>query len=247
MDTHLGHPPWPTEAAALVTLQEALAQAAPPPWTPAETLGRVAGCFVTFPRGGKGDGARGDPGWAGAALVEDGALVAAVAVRGEAGAPYAAGLLALREGPLLEAAVRALPALPDLLLVNATGRDHPRGAGLALHLGARLGIPSVGVTHDALFAQGAEPGPERGARSPLLLEDTLVGYWLRTSAGARPLAVHAGWRTTPMTAVVLVLACSGPGRTPLPLREARRAARTARAHDPDGRVARATGGGSVSA
>ncbi|MBV8941103.1 MAG: endonuclease V [Solirubrobacterales bacterium] len=42
------------------------------------------------------------------------------------------GTLALREGRLLEAAVRALPAMPDVLLVNATGRDHPRGAGLAV-------------------------------------------------------------------------------------------------------------------
>jgi hypothetical protein len=51
------------------------------------------------------------------------------------------------EGPLLEAAVRALPAQPDVLLVDATGRDHPRRGGLALHLGAALDLPTVGVTH----------------------------------------------------------------------------------------------------
>ena len=55
----------------------------------------------------------------------------------------------MREGPLLEAAVRALEVEPDLLLVNATDRDHPRRAGLALHLGALLDLPTVGVTHGA--------------------------------------------------------------------------------------------------
>jgi deoxyribonuclease V len=54
-----------------------------------------------------------------------------VVVSGEAGAPYLPGLLALREGALLEAAVRALPRPPEVLLVDATGRDHPRRAGLA--------------------------------------------------------------------------------------------------------------------
>jgi deoxyinosine 3'endonuclease (endonuclease V) len=42
--------------------------------------------------------------------------------------------------------VRALPVVPEVLVVNATGRDHPRRAGLALHLGAVLRLPTVGVT-----------------------------------------------------------------------------------------------------
>jgi len=53
-------------------------------------------------------------------------------------------MLALREGLLLEQAMRALPIAPEVLVVNATGRDHPRRAGLALHLGAVLGLPTVG-------------------------------------------------------------------------------------------------------
>jgi len=53
-------------------------------------------------------------------------------------------MLALREGLLLEQAMGALPIAPEVLVVNATGRDHPRRAGLALHLGAVLGLPTVG-------------------------------------------------------------------------------------------------------
>src|SRR5581483_3570474 len=114
---------------------------------------------------------------------------------------YEAGLLALREGPLLEAAVRGLSAVPDVLLVDATGRDHPRRAGLALQLGAVLGIPSVGLTDRPLLARGDEPEDERGAASPLEIDGDRVGYLLRTKRGARPICVHAAWRTMPEAAL----------------------------------------------
>jgi deoxyribonuclease V len=76
---------------------------------------------------------------------------------------------------------------------------------------------------------GDWPPDETGARSPLLLDGEVVGYWLRTHAGTRPLAVHAGWRTDAGTAVELVLGGCRGRRTPEPIRLARRAARLARA------------------
>ena len=156
-------------------------------------------------------------------------VVGEAAVDGRAGWAYVAGLLALREGPVLEAAVRALPAQPDVLLVDATGRDHPRGAGLALHLGAVLDIPTVGITHRPLLASGEWPAAEaKGSASPLRLGGETVGAWLRTRAGARPLAVHAGWRTDVECAIAVALAAARGHRTPDALRAARRLARAAR-------------------
>ena len=206
-------------------VQEELGAATPSLWRP-RGQAVVAACFVCFEQVSAGPGAIGDPGWAGAAL----AGVTAIAT-GAAPAEYEAGLLALREGPLLEQALRRLAATPDVVLVNATGRDHPRGAGLALHLGAIVDAPTVGVTHRTLLADGEWPPDERGATSPLLVDGELVGYWLRTRRGARPLAVHAAWRTGPDTAVEVVLAATGDNRTPEPLRAARRAARLARAQE----------------
>lgn len=212
--------------------QARLSVASPEPWHPADgVLQAVAGCFVCFPRGKDGAGAPGDPAWAAAALLVGGRLVDAAVVRGQAGAAYEPGLLALREGPLLEAAVRRLRAVPEVLIVNATGRDHPRRAGLALHLGARLSVPTVGVTTRPLLADGPWPADAPGATGPLKIGDELVGYWLRTQRGARPLAVHAAWRTDPESAVAVVLAVTAGSRTPEPLRLARRAARQARADD----------------
>jgi deoxyribonuclease V len=218
---------WATTADELIACQEELWAARPAPWTPPSTCG-IGGCFVCFPRGQSGRGDRGDRAWAAAARVRDGVPAVAVVER-HAGAPYVPGLLALREGPLLEAAVRALPAAPDVLLVDATGRDHPRHAGLATMLGAVLDLPTVGVTHRPLAAQGAWPAEERGATAPLLLDGEVVGAWLRVRARSRPLAVHPAWRTELDVAVAVVLAATKRARTPEPLRLARTAARRARA------------------
>src|SRR5829696_8011271 len=181
---------WPASAEELTARQYELAALNPPRWSPAAGA-VVAGCFVCFPRGETGPGRPGDPGWAAAATCGATAVVAS----GEAGAPYLPGLLALREGALLEAAVRALSRPPEVLLVDATGRDHPRRAGLATHLGVVLDVPTVGVTHRPLLAVGRWPARDaQGATSPLVLAGRSVGCWLRTRTGARPLAVHPGWR-----------------------------------------------------
>jgi deoxyribonuclease V len=221
--------PWPETSDELELVQRSLAVETPPLWRPQEGVRLVAGCSICFERGRTGPGAPGDPGWAAAALIHEGTLAAVAVAYGLASAGYTSGLLALREGPLLEEAVRGLPALPEVLLVNATGRDHPRRAGLALHLGARLEIPSVGVTDRPFHAIGPWPADEPGATGPLRIAGEIVGYWVRTKRGARPLAIHAGWRTDPETGVSIVLSVTGKSRTPTPLREARRAAREARA------------------
>ena len=240
---------FPSTPGAMVALQERIARLSPGMWHPPSGPMETAGCFVCFPRGGGGAGEAGTAGWAGAALVREGEIVATALVRGATGAPYLPGLLGLREGPLLEAAVRALPRRPELLLVNATGRDHPRRAGLALHLGALLDLPSVGVTDRLLLATGDWPGEAPGESAPFRLapldelgEDwaapsgggptgETVGLWLRCHRGVKPIAVHAAWRTSPETAGTVVLrSLSGRSRTPTPLREARRLARQARAN-----------------
>jgi deoxyribonuclease V len=219
--------PWPDGEAALIALQETIGALAPPPWEPAGSP-LVAGCFVCFPRGERGAGRRGDPADAACAALRDGRLVASAVVRGKAAAAFAPGLLALREGRLLAAAVEALPDRPDVVLLDATGRDHPRRAGLAVHLGWALDVPTVGVTHRPLGAAGEWPAGAAGTAAPLRRDGEVVGYWLRTRPGTRPLAVHAGWRTTPETARKLVLRMCRV-RTPEPLREARRLARAQRA------------------
>jgi deoxyribonuclease V len=220
---------WPATADELSRLQRALGEMTPERWQPPTTLRRIGACFVCFVPV-QGAGAAGDRGFAGAAVTDRRRLLTGVSVSGPAGAPYLPALLALREGPLLEQAVRALPITPEVLVVNATGRDHPRCAGLALQLGAVLGLPTVGVTTRPLVAEGVWPVDQRGATTPLLVGGEVVGCWVRTRAGAKPVAVHAAWQTDAQAAVEVVLAATRRARTPEPLRRARTLARTRRAH-----------------
>jgi deoxyribonuclease V len=219
---------WPRSEQELAELQLELAARRPEPWDPGAGRPLAAACFVCFAPGARGGS--GEPAWAAAALMRGkrGVLATAIA-RGEAGWDYVPGLLALREGRLLAAAVRALDEPPEVLIVNASGRDHPRGAGLALHLGAVLDVPSVGITDRPLLAEGPPPGPERGATNPLRLQTREVARWLRSRAGARPVVVHPGWRTDLDTAVTVTQRATHRARTPEPLRRARKAAREARA------------------
>lgn len=219
---------WPEDADALAREQERLAALSPEPWAPPAVDFLIGAAFVAFARGEQGPGHAGDHALVGAVLMAGADLLWEAVVPGITGAAYGPGLLALREGPMLADALTALPSTPDVLLVDATGRDHPRRAGLALHLGAVLDVPSVGVTHRTLRAVGAEPGPRPGDQSPLTLDGQEVGRWVRTARGVRAVVAHAAWRTDPGTAADVVLRCTRGRRTPEPLRQARRVAREAR-------------------
>jgi deoxyribonuclease V len=217
-------------AEELVAEQTRLGVLTPPPWSPGPGPIVAAGCFVAFARGQQGPGRAGDEGWVGVALTEDTCALTSVVVRASAGASYDPGLLAWREGPMLLVAFGRLARRPDVVLVDATGRDHPRRAGLALHLGAALDLPSVGVTQRPLCAHGVEPADVRGSTAPVTIGDDVVGAWVRTRRGARPVVAHAAWRTDAMTAAEVVLGTTGSSsRTPEPLRAARMEARAARA------------------
>ena len=87
---------------------------------------------------------------------------------------------------------------------NATGRDHQYPAGLAVHPGAVLDLPTVGVTDRPLLARGDLPPDVAWATAPLWLDGELVEAWLRTRPGARPVAVHAAWRTDVERAIAVV-------------------------------------------
>ena len=219
---------WPDDADSLIAYQERLAAAAPAPFAMHLGTARIGGCWVCFPRGLTGPGTDHDPAWCAAVIMFGGRVVEERMISGTVTSPYLPGLLALRLGPLMEHAARALSASPDVLLLDATARDHPRRAGLALHLGAELDIATIGVTHRPLVASGEWPSDRRAATSPLRIGNSVVGCWLRTQPGVRPLAIHPGWGIDLITAVELITMLTTRRRTPEPLRRARQLARRAR-------------------
>jgi deoxyribonuclease V len=219
---------WPADASSLIARQNELALLAPDPVVLDPRSAILGGCWVCFPRGLTGPGTDQDPAWCAVVAMQRSKVVEQGIMPGTARAPYVPGLMALRIGPLLELAVRTLDERPDVILLDATASDHPRRAGLALHLGAELDSPTIGVTHRPLTASAEWPLDKRGATSPLRIGNSVVGCWLRTQTGVRPLAVHPGWRIDLATAVDVVLALTRQHRTPEPLRRARQLARQAR-------------------
>lgn len=132
--------------------------------------------------------------------------------------PYVPGYLAFREGPAIIAAIKNLARKPDLILVDGQGIAHPRGFGIACHIGVLLDIPTIGCAKTRLVGDCREPGIRKGSWSDLTYEGAVVGAVLRTRHGVRPLFISPGHRIDAESAVSFVLSCVGKYRIPEPLR-----------------------------
>lgn len=141
-------------------------------------------------------------------------------VVGPAEFPYIPGLLSFREIPLLVAAWEKLRVRPDVVICDAQGIAHPRGIGLASHLGLVLGVPTVGCAKTRLVGEYDEPPTERGGVTDLVLEGKRVGLVLRTRTGVKPLFVSPGHRVGARAAAELVLRCTPRYRVPEVIRAA---------------------------
>lgn len=138
--------------------------------------------------------------------------------------PYIPGLLAFREGPVIREAFGKLSTGVDIMLLDGQGIAHPRGVGLATHLGVELDLPTIGCAKSRLWGEGEPPPKRRGEYSPLLKGDRVIGAILRTKDGVRPLWVSPGYRVSLEVAIEVVLTSARGYRIPEPLRSAHLAA-----------------------
>jgi len=137
--------------------------------------------------------------------------------------PYVPGLLSFSEAPALLDAFSRIEVTPDVVLFDGQGIAHPRGLGLAAHLGLWLDLPTVGVAKSRLVGDHrGEPRPARGSWRALTLEGRTVGRVLRTRDGVKPLYVSPGHRCDIAGAARLVLATGNGYRLPEPTRLADR-------------------------
>jgi deoxyribonuclease V len=147
--------------------------------------------------------------------------------------PYVPGLLSFREAPAAVEALASLSTRPDLLLCDGQGIAHPRRFGLACHVGALTGLPSIGCAKSRLVGAYDEPGREVGDHTPLRARGEVVGAVLRTRSIARPLFISPGYRVTLGQALEVTLRCLRGRRLPEPTRAADRlAGETRRARHP---------------
>ncbi|MBW1974017.1 MAG: endonuclease V [Deltaproteobacteria bacterium] len=156
--------------------------------------------------------------WPDLNLVDEASHVASVTF------PYVPGLLSFREVPAMLEAWRKLCIKPDVFLCDGQGIAHPRGIGLASHLGVILDIPTVGCAKKRLCGTHDELPLQKGSRTPLFFQGRQVGVVYRSRTGVKPLYISPGHRADIDSSVKVVEKCIGKYRIPEPLRQAHRRA-----------------------
>ncbi|MCX5857563.1 MAG: deoxyribonuclease V [Deltaproteobacteria bacterium] len=134
--------------------------------------------------------------------------------------PYIPGLLSFREAPVLLQAFALLENPPDVALFDGQGIAHPRGVGLASHMGLFLDLPTIGCAKKRLVGGHDAVGEARCDRAPLVFENQTVGMVLRSKNRVKPLFVSQGHNIGLERAVAVVLACCRGYRLPEPIRQA---------------------------
>jgi deoxyribonuclease V len=147
-------------------------------------------------------------------------LVEEAGAAGECPFPYRTGLLSFREVPILAAALAQLHERPDVVLVDGQGIAHPRGLGLAAHLGLVAEVPTIGVAKSRLVGEDIEPDLAAGSFKALIWKGKQVGWILRTREGIKPLYVSPGHCITLPECLEITLKCVTRYRLPLPVRQA---------------------------
>jgi len=134
--------------------------------------------------------------------------------------PYIPGLLSFREGPILIKTFQKLKLKPDVMIFDSQGIAHPRGMGLASHVGLWLDLPSIGCAKTPLLGEFIFPGRLKGSFEWIRREGKKVGTVLRTRDNIKPLFVSPGHRIDFSTSNQLILKCCKGFRSPEPLRKA---------------------------
>lgn len=134
--------------------------------------------------------------------------------------PYVPGYLSFREAPALCAALDALRETPDLVLCDGQGIAHPRGLGLASHIGVLYDAPTIGVAKSRLCGTHRAVNVRKGSSCALRLDGKTVGYVVRTREGVKPLYVSPGHAVSVKTARRWALKLVGRYRLTEPTRQA---------------------------
>lgn len=134
--------------------------------------------------------------------------------------PYVPGFFSYRE---LRPALKALGGLSgyDVLMVNGHGLAHPRGFGLASHVGVETRRPTIGVARRLLCGELDDPDAEE---TPIRYGGRVIGAKMTSPTGS-PVYVSVGHLITLDACVELVDAYMLDHSLPEPLAAAHTYAR----------------------
>jgi deoxyribonuclease V len=135
--------------------------------------------------------------------------------------PYIPGFLSFREGPAIVKAYRLLSCKPDMLVVDGCGVNHPRGIGLASHIGVVLDVPTIGVSKGVLCGSGVMPEIV-GDAHPLCFREEQVGWLIKSTKRSKPIVVAPGHRVSINSSLEITKHCLQGHKLPEPTRLAHR-------------------------
>jgi deoxyribonuclease V len=160
--------------------------------------------------------------WAGAVVLgfPDLAVVEKRWAQREVSFPYVPGLLSFREIPALLDVLTQITVEPDVIFCDGQGVAHPRGLGIASHLGVILKRPTIGCAKSRLVGDCDPVGELKGDYSFLRYRDRIIGAVMRTRQGVKPLFVSPGYGVTLDDCIGMVLTTCSRYKIPEPIRQA---------------------------
>jgi len=131
--------------------------------------------------------------------------------------PYIPGYFTFREGPPIVHIFEKIDNPPDITIFDAQGIAHPRGIGLAAHIGVIFDIPAVGCAKKPLYGDYNKLGKKRGNYTPFFIDGRKVGEVLRTRDNAAPVYISPGHRVSFEEVREIILKLTERHKIPEPL------------------------------
>ncbi len=132
--------------------------------------------------------------------------------------PYIPGYLSFREAPALLELIGRDEIPIDIFVFDGHGLAHPRGLGIASHIGVIIGKPTIGCAKKILVGKYTEPSAYKGGISEIIYRETIVGCAVRTRDNTKPVFISVGHMANLAQSVQLILSCSRRYRIPEPTR-----------------------------
>jgi deoxyribonuclease V len=142
---------------------------------------------------------------------------------------YIPGYFSFYEGPVVLAVLDELEKTfpqPDLVIVDGHGLAHPRKFGLACYIGAKTGLPTIGIAKKNLLPFDRKAlSAEQFATHEFRVEEEIVGVAIRLQEGINPVFISAGNRISLETAIDTIRQMTQKFRLPENMRRADQASR----------------------
>ena len=133
--------------------------------------------------------------------------------------PYIPGLLSFREFPAIYGAFKKLKINPDIFIIDGQGIAHPRGLGIASHIGVVLNVVTIGCAKNKLYGNYNDPDNKKFSFNYLFNEkNSPIGLVVRTREHIKPVFISPGNNIDLDSCLNIIRQCTIKYRLPEPIR-----------------------------